>query len=237
MLRKTVSIGFAALVGLAAATGASADEWDKKSVLTFSQRFEIPGHVLPAGTYTFKLADSLSDRHIVQVYNADGSKLIATFMTVPDYRLQATSDTVIRFNEVPEGAPEAIRAWFYPGNTVGQEFVYPKKRAAELAVTTRTIVPAVAVETATVEGLRTAPIVALTPERIEAPVSAVIQTRPTARAPGSAPRAVQARTSLPKTASLLPLLIVLGFSSLIVALGLVTVAKKRTLAPARAPIR
>src|SRR5687768_5119369 len=125
MLSKTVSIGFAALLGLAAATGASADDWDKKSVLTFSQRFEIPGHVLPAGTYTFKLADSLSDRHIVQVYNADGSQLIATFMTVPDYRLKATSDTVIRFNEVPEGAPDAIRAWFYPGNTVGQEFVYP----------------------------------------------------------------------------------------------------------------
>jgi hypothetical protein len=158
---------------------AGADEWDKKTILTFSQRFEIPGHVLPAGTYMFKLADTLSDRHIVQVFSADGKTIIATVMTIPDYRLKTTSDTVVRFNEVPRGAPDAIRAWFYPGNSVGQEFVYPKSRAAQLARTTKVVVPAVAVaDVADVNALKAAPIVGITPDEKEAPVAAVIQTEP-----------------------------------------------------------
>jgi hypothetical protein len=115
---------------------------DNKTTLTFSQPVEIPGHVLPAGTYVFRLADSLSDRHIVQVFNADGSRIIATVLAINNYRLTATNKTVISFNEVPRGSPEAIRAWFYPGNNFGQEFVYPKRRAVELAVASKAIVPA-----------------------------------------------------------------------------------------------
>ena len=75
----------------------------------------------------------MTDRHIVQIFTADESQVLATLMAIPDYRLTSTDQTVIKFGEVERGAPEAIRAWFYPGNTVGQEFVYPKSRAMELA--------------------------------------------------------------------------------------------------------
>ena len=61
------------LLGATLVPGAHADEWNKKTVLTFSQPMEIPGQILPAGTYTFVLLDSPSDRHIVQIFNADGS--------------------------------------------------------------------------------------------------------------------------------------------------------------------
>ena len=37
---------------------AYADEWDQKTIFTFSAPVEIPGQVLGAGTYVFKLADS-----------------------------------------------------------------------------------------------------------------------------------------------------------------------------------
>jgi hypothetical protein len=112
---------------------AKADEWDKKTILTFSAPVEVPGRVLPAGTYVFKLLDSPSDRHIVQIYNKDENQLIATVLAVPDERLEARGKTVITFDERTSGSPEAVRAWFYPGNTIGQEFVYPHSRAQEIA--------------------------------------------------------------------------------------------------------
>ena len=178
-MKKAILMGLGlALVAMVAAPNARADEWNKKTILTFSQPVEIPGHVLPAGTYTFKLADSMSDRHVVQVFNADGSEIIATIIAIPDYRLKVTGETVIKFTEVPAGQPEAVRAWFYPGNSVGQEFVYPKRRAIELAQMTKAVVPALATDTDDAEALKTAPIVAVTPEEKEVPVAAAIQTTP-----------------------------------------------------------
>src|SRR6476646_3922838 len=94
MIKKALGIGFA-----------RADEWNRATKITFSQPVEVAGHVLLAGTYLFKIADS-NDRHIVQISSADGKTIIATVMTIPDYRLKATTETVIRFREVPAGSPE-----------------------------------------------------------------------------------------------------------------------------------
>jgi hypothetical protein len=117
-------------------TTASAQSWNKRTSVTFSAPLEIPGvgaQVLPAGTYVFRLLDSQSDRHIVQIFNKDESHLYATILAIPNYRLQATDKTVMTFGERAAGEPQTIRAWFYPGDNSGQEFVYPKKRAVELA--------------------------------------------------------------------------------------------------------
>src|SRR5579872_814104 len=124
-IRKALWIGWTvSMLAFVSTASARAGQSDDKTVLTFSQPVEIPGQVLPAGTYTFKLSDSMTDRHVVQVFDADGTHLIATVLVIPDYRLKSTDATVIKFSEVPAGSPEAIRAWFYPGNTLGQEFVY-----------------------------------------------------------------------------------------------------------------
>jgi len=237
-MKKTILIGLTlSLLGFVAAPNARADEWNKKTILTFSQPVEIPGHVLPAGTYTFKLADSMSDRHIVQVFNADGSQIIATIIAIPDYRLKVTGETVIKFTEVPAGQPEAVRAWFYPGNSVGQEFVYPKRRAIELAQMTKAVVPALATDTDDAEALKTAPIVAVTPEEKEMPVAAAIQTTPenttneTPSMSGMKTTGTSARRDareLPKTASTLPLVLLFGFVSIGVALGLMVFGKRST---------
>jgi Protein of unknown function (DUF2911) len=208
---------------------ARADTWNKKTIVTFSQAVEVPGKILPAGTYTFVLLDSPSDRHIVQIFNADGSQLVTTVLAINDYRLKPTGDTVMKFSERPGDAPDALRAWFYPGNNFGQAFVYPKVRAVQLAQTTQIYVPAVAVDTFDETVIKTAPIVAETPDQKEVEVTTVIQTsEPVAvvatPAPVTvatpAPVAVKETEELPKTASSMPLLALLGGLSISIALGL-----------------
>ena len=119
-----------------------ADEWDKKTIVTFNHPVEIPGgKILPAGRYVFKLLDSASDRNIVQIFNEDQTHLYATIIAIPNYRLQPTDKTVITFGAREADSVEAIRAWFYPGANWGQEFVYPKTRAVKLAKLTNKPVP------------------------------------------------------------------------------------------------
>lgn len=110
-----------------------ADEHDKKTVVTFNAPVEIPGKALPAGTYVFKLLDSTGNRNIVQIFDKDEQHLIGTILAIPDYRMQPSDKPIIQFEERPAGSPMAIKAWFYPGDNYGQMFVYPHKRAVELA--------------------------------------------------------------------------------------------------------
>ena len=87
--RAMLSLFAVTVLGAAVLPSAQADTWSKKTVVTFSQAVEVPGKILPAGTYTFQLLDSNSDRHIVQIFNADGSQIIATILAINDYRLQS----------------------------------------------------------------------------------------------------------------------------------------------------
>jgi len=128
-----VTFCLVALCALAAPSAMMADEEDKATKLTFSEPVEVPGQVLAAGTYWFTLADSQGDRNIVQIWNADRTRLVTTILAIPDYRMPPKGRTVIDFEERPSDQPEAIHSWFYPGNDVGEEFVYPKTRAKQLA--------------------------------------------------------------------------------------------------------
>jgi hypothetical protein len=215
--KALLSLAAVILLGATLLPSARADTWNKKTVVTFSQAVEVPGRILPAGTYTFQLLDSLSDRHIVQIFNADGSQIIATILAINNYRLQSTGDTVMKFSERPGDSPEALRAWFYPGDNFGQEFVYPKVRAIQLAQTTNVIVPAVATDTIDDSVIKTIPIVAVTPDQKEVEVAKVIQTTP--------PVAVKETEELPETAGSLPLIALLGGFSISLALGLKLVLK------------
>ncbi len=114
------------LLGATLAPGARADQWDKKTIGTFSDAVEIPGQVLPAGTYVFKLAESISNRHIVQIWNADEDQILATIMTIPNKRLETPDDSLFEFDERPSNSPQALKVWFYPGNNTGEEFIYSR---------------------------------------------------------------------------------------------------------------
>jgi hypothetical protein len=126
----------AAVAGLCfalAVPSVKASVWNQKTIFSFNQPVEIPGRVLKAGTYVFKLADIQGDRNVVQVYSKDQKHLLGTFLAVPDYRLRTPGKPIIDFTERAEGSPEAVKAWFYPGDNYGHEFVYPKTEATKLA--------------------------------------------------------------------------------------------------------
>jgi len=225
--KKVLFVGLAlSLVGLVAVPSARADDFNKKTVLTFSQPVEIPGHVLPAGTYTFKLIDSTPGRYVVQIFRGDEAEIIATVLTIPNYRIKATDDTVIRFRETPAGSPEAIRAWFYPGDTTGRQFVYPKERAAVLARASKDAVPAIAVNVTTPVELKTVSIFAITPDERETALDAVIQTTPLPSS--SSMSGVRETEHMPHTASYLPLIALAGVAIIALGLGLVAFGKRIT---------
>lgn len=194
-----------ALAALFVSSNAKADAWNKATRITFPEPVEVSGRVLPSGTYWFQLMNSMSNRNIVQIWNADRSQLITTILAIPNYRLQPQGDTVIRFEERPTGTPEAIKAWFYPGDNFGQEFINPKVRMTQLAQNASE--PVLSVRDEEVKppatALEGAPVKAVQPAGEEVEVAEVVGT---------------VTETLPTTASPLPLLGVLGL--LAVAAGL-----------------
>jgi hypothetical protein len=140
---RTINIvTLAAFAGALAFTPLHADEWDKKTTITINAPVQIPSTTLQPGTYTLKLMDSNSNRHIVTVWNEDGTHLITTILAIPNYRLQPTGKSKFTFWETAADQPKALRAWFYPGDNFGQEFAYPKQQAQMLSSATHTEVPA-----------------------------------------------------------------------------------------------
>jgi len=108
---------------------AKASEWDKKTVVTFDESIVIPGHVLPAGTYVFTVFDSAGNHDVVQVWNQDQTELLAMTETIPTYRLSAPETPMFRLDDRFPDSPTLVRAWFYPGDTKGREFLYSPDQA------------------------------------------------------------------------------------------------------------
>jgi hypothetical protein len=224
-MRNKLVIALGCLLLLAAITiPAAADEWNKKTIITFSQPVEIPGQVLPAGTYVFKLLNSSSNRNIVVVYNAEENHCFGIILAINNYRLFPTGEPVLKFAEQANNKPEALRAWFYSNDNWGQEFVYPKTRATQLAETTNAPVLSTEAKPAeTPEELIEAPVAAVAPEKEEVEIAEVT---PLAEAPPAPALAVEAAVEpvvapeavapeLPKTASPVPLIALIGASALV----------------------
>lgn len=211
------------IVALALSPSVAAQTWNQRTVVTISQTIEIPGvgqQFLPAGTYVFKLLDSQTNRHIVQIFSEDQSHLFATILAIPNFRRRPTGETVITFRERPVGEPEALRAWFYPGANWGHEFVYPEPRAVELAQVTMEPVLAMPAELAPLIvapiksaserpalAMMEAPLKAVTPAGEKVELAQVVERPPVETA-------TVAREQLPQTASPLALLGLAGLLSL-----------------------
>jgi len=226
--RVSLSLLFVGLLGVALTPRLHADEWNKQTKVTFSDDVQVPGKVLPAGTYTFRLLDSDSDRHIVQIFDESGRHLITTVLAIPNYRLQPKGRTVMKFDESPVGQPEPLKAWFYPGDNFGQEFVYKKGELLETASVTPTAAP--------VETAQATPPAEPTPAAETTPAPAPVEPAPAVAAPADetpqatpqqdqTPAAAPADTTpdttqdnndnnLPKTGSEMPLIGLLSIGSL-----------------------
>jgi|SRR5579863_6488971 len=227
MFARNISLLFGiALIATAVTPPVKADQWDKKTVITINEPVQMPSccnpdHVvvLQPGTYVFVLVDSLSDRHIVRVFEQDQKTVVTTILAIPNYRLQPTDTTAIRFWETPAGQPRAMRAWFYPGDNFGQEFAYHKTKSVEIAQVAHAPVPAVVVETEA--ELKTAPVVIVDEKGEEKPVEVVVAQSEPAVQPAPEPQVTTpvyeapAPATLPDTASPYPLFGLIGLGSVI----------------------
>jgi hypothetical protein len=231
---STKAVLFAGLTLLAAmAPHVLADQWDQRTIFTFSGPVEIPGQALGAGTYVFKLADSSSDRNIVQVFSKNEKHLYGTFLAIPDERLRPAGKTIITFDETPAGSPEAVRAWFYPGENYGHQFVYPKPKAVALAKANNTPVPSMpaelAVNTTKPAATMNEPRVLamkLAPLKVQMPTEEELEIGEVFVAQASPSDQPQLPAELPRTGSPFPLIGLVGLLSLAAAFGLKFAAAK-----------
>jgi LPXTG-motif cell wall-anchored protein len=226
----------AAVLACSLGTGKlSADTWNKKTKITFSAPFQVPAPsskagvlAMSPGTYVFRLDDSQANRHIVQVTNERENKIYTTILAIPDYRLNASSKTVMYFTERKSGAPQAIKSWFYPGDNFGHRFVYPKVQAQQIAAEVKQPVPSHTVEVVEVEKIKVVevPVYIQTPAKQETTYTAqAFEKHDTADTAGEMGEPVKAAAApaaapkeLPKTASPVYTLGLLGLMLLAVSL-------------------
>ena len=224
--RNLVLAAFAGCISFAVIPTLQADQWDKKTLLTVNEPIQMPSCCTPdhtvtlqPGAYVLVLVDSLSDRHIVRVFDNDQKNVITTILAIPNYRLQPTGKTVFQYWEVPAGQPKALRAWFYPGDNFGQEFAYHKQTAVQIATYDKVPVPAIEIDTKVEEDLKTAPLVVVD-ESGQTGALALTKPEPAPRleqvetAAAQAPDRVEPADTLPHTASPMPLFGLIGILSL-----------------------
>ena len=147
----------AAVLLTMSATPALAQTMDSRTEFTFNQPVEMPGVTLPPGTYIFRFVDATTGRKVMQVQAKDASsKNYGLFMTISAQRPRASDDAELRFLETPAGQPAAVKTWWYPGNTIGREFIYPKSQAVRLAKATNSPVLTTQTATATNDQMKSA---------------------------------------------------------------------------------
>lgn len=232
--KMALACAFATLAMLPLTAAAQGGLPNQDTFFTFSQAVELPGTTLPAGTYLFKLADGTANRHVVRVMSQDQKTLHTTLLAIPNYTLDKASDEPqVRFMEAPETGPQAVKVWFYPGRTVGHEFIYPRAQAMKIAQRTGETVLTTKTDTTIAEnvsdqeiirvdrtGAETADARAMEqPAAPAAPAAEPVVTQEPAPAPAPERMAtapvVAERDELPATASFLPLLGLIGLGALV----------------------
>lgn len=247
-IKHAAAIAAVALVGFVAAPVLAQDmNPNKKTYLTFSAPVEVPGATLQPGKYLFQLADLQSNRHVVQIFSEDGSNLIVTTLTIPDRRMEPADEPVVEFLETPAGAPAAIKSWFYPGDVTGDEFIYPKDQAMRIArATGRNVLSSDTISGEGIRGMKAESVARIDAEgqtraqaEAEPPTAArpaAPQAPPAPSTPATSPETAptpdatvgtSGRTELPRTASNLPLVGLMGLLSLAGAVSVRVLARSR----------
>ena len=228
-LMSCLAVGtFATVLGVASAPVAYAQSDRENSTFTLTEPLDVGSFTLQPGTYLIKVVLLESNRNMIQVSNVEQTKVFANVLATP-HPIRADEvvpSTRYTYYATAPGQPRALRTWFPRDTANGQDIVYTKRRAMELAAVAKEPVIAIPDEVKEAE-YKTVPLTIVTPEQqvkpYEAPV-VVVQ-----KAPEPAPIAVaEARpeTQLPKTASHVPLYAALGLLSLGAAFGLRALANR-----------
>lgn len=148
---RLLSVCLFAVLAVFPSTSATAQTFDERTYFTFSQPVALPGVTLPAGKYLFRIVDTTGSRRVVQVLDADGKKPYAMLMSMPTFSPTVPPEPEVRFKERGHGLPSAVQAWYYPGDSIGREFIYPNKHERMMAtagVNTESLLPATPIATA-----------------------------------------------------------------------------------------
>jgi hypothetical protein len=136
-LKLTAIAGLTAVAAvLATQVQAQQTNEAEQTFLTFSAPVEMPGVVLEPGTYEFRLANPVTSRNVVQVFKKDSNEPIGQWTFVDASRPRVSNETVVMFRETREGSTPAVQYWYYPGERIGKEFIYPKDQAERIAART-----------------------------------------------------------------------------------------------------
>jgi hypothetical protein len=220
------------------ATSAGAQTIDKKVYFTFSGPVEIPGATLPAGKYLFHLADPDSGRQVLQVQSADGKKVYGMFFSMPAQRPTAPDEAEVRFMETASGSPAVISTLWYTGERTGRELIYPREQAIRIAKATNIAVLTTKTSTTKAADVKSGDLTRVSPNGQDTeivasstspePAGRLQHETPVAETPvatnGQSPtpvaRTTPVRSTLPRTASNTPVLLMLGLGFLAAALAL-----------------
>jgi hypothetical protein len=161
----TITCAAAMLLTMSATPGlAQGQPLDSRTEFTFNQPVELPGVTLPPGTYVFRFVDATTGKKVMQVQAKDASsKTYGMFLTISAQRPEPSDDAELRFMETPAGEPAAVKTWWYPGNTIGREFIYPKSQARRLAQATTTNVLTTKADNVSTDQMQSADLTYVTP--------------------------------------------------------------------------
>lgn len=179
-----------------------ASDYDNRTVVTINEPVMVAGVpvvTLEPGQYVIRLMNHDHNRNIVQIFNEREDHLFTTVLAIPNYRLFPKDKTTFTFWETPPGNPPALRAWFSSGDRWGQEFVYPKGLAANIASSTGE--PVLTAPAETVAELDTAPLTQVTKTGEEQPLEEAFTApapEPEAAAPEPAPAAAEVAVAEPE---------------------------------------
>ena len=239
--RRACGLGVAAVL---IAAMANAQPSDKRTFFTFSRPVTLPGVTLPAGKYVFRLADDETSRKVIQIMSSEGTKQYAMLLTIPDERRDPAKDAEVAFLETASRTPSAVKAWWYPGERTGYEFIYPRAQARQLARSTGASVLTTKADTTKTEETRSGELTRIDSSGHDQSAASAADDSRSARETGTVARETPPRTppqaaspapsappsfsqnpvpnpppvarnSLPRTASRLPFVGLIGMLSLV----------------------
>jgi LPXTG-motif cell wall-anchored protein len=216
-LPTVLSVAAIAFAVTASAPRAKANDYNKRTLLTVKQTIQVKDTVLKPGQYVLELQESDSNRHIVELFNRDETHILGTYLTVPRYRVHDPDKSTFTFWETPPGTAKALRAWYYPGDGMGEEFPYPNTHYMLASAAAPAPAPAPSAEV-TPAPAPPAPAPEATAPEAPAPTETPAPSAAPAPEPAPNPPAPPAPPAeLPKTGSSYPLFGIAGLSLLALA--------------------
>jgi len=113
---------FVLLMSITWTDEARANFSDRKTEFSINLPVRAPGNVvLPPGKYMIKVMDYIAPG-LVAIMDKHEMKLYTTFFATAQELRKPVEAVRLLLGESPEGTPEQLRAWFYPGMSTVLEF-------------------------------------------------------------------------------------------------------------------